>query len=230
MHGPGDAVSIRTRLDDGLEIDGEFIITFFDKERSLLYTCGHCFPTNAELLKDGQLLCTSGYMETDRDDGIEVAIVRLWNSFAFSDYIKGHGRLMIDPQRATPSCSILYLFHRGNRTEGRLWGLVRSARVVYKGVSYSVEHMPRVNEPCLAIVGQAPCDDHELCLLTRHGFSGSPWCARRGEHFELVGAHVAKVVLRAPDGRRFQASLAVPVDRMRSQASKCLATSGSDPL
>lgn len=87
---------------------------------------------------------------------------------------------------------------------------------MYKDVVYRVEDMPRVNEPCIVIGGQRECDEYVGgCLPTSHGFSGSPWGASLDDgRVQLVGSHVAKVVLASSSGERMQASIAVPVDRM----------------
>lgn len=93
IRGPGDSVPIKTRLDDGTLLSDRFVITYFDPERSLLYTCGHCFPSNASLQRpDGELVSTSGYMDADRDEGVEVAVVLIWKTPFDSDPLCATGR------------------------------------------------------------------------------------------------------------------------------------------
>lgn len=112
----------------------------------------------------------------------------------------------------------VHLFHAGQCVNGAPWGHVKDAQVLFRGVRYRVEDMPRVNEPCLAIVGDALCSEYDRCLRTMHGFSGSPWCFQwDGQLYQLVGSHVAKVVLLSPTNARIQASIAVPVERMLSR-------------
>ena len=84
--GPGDCLKLNVKIDDKLTIEDNVIITFFDEVTNIMYTCGHCFPKNAQL-KNGQgtLIYSSGFDDADSD--IEIARVRIWNSFGFTNSI-----------------------------------------------------------------------------------------------------------------------------------------------
>jgi hypothetical protein len=219
VYGPGDAVPIRTTLDDGTRLADQFVVTYFDPDRCLLFTCGHCFPSNASLQRaDGELVATTGYMDACRDEGVEVAVVRIWNTFRFRPQLRNGALLTVDERPVPPGTGVC-LFCGDVQLDGTLLGQLAGGRVSHGGVIYRVQDMPRVNEPCHVVCGRAGCSEYASCLLTSHGFSGSPWAVRAdADRFRLVGSHVAKVVLLTDAGVRLQASLAVPVERMLRMA------------
>ena len=88
------------------------------------------------------------------------------------------------------------------------------SRFSFRGATYFVEDMPRVDQPCHVVVGESECGEPTKFLPTRHGFSGAPWCwARADGQCQLVGMHVAKVVLIS-ENERYEASLVVPSRRL----------------
>ena len=192
----GDLVPIVVRIDAETNIEDTFVITFFDVRESTIITCGHCLPRNANLKnKDSVVLYTSGYGESD--DDIEVARVRVWNTFKLSN--KLDGKIVRPFSKDSPPVGMrLILVRTDTRLNGRLVATVHEPTpqiyftVHNRRYVLQYDDIPRMRPPFFVVAS----DSADGVLGTRHGYSGSPWMHERTNTYSVLGGHVARIVCK----------------------------------
>ncbi len=211
--GPGDCLKLKVKIDDKLTIEDNVIITFFDEVTNMMYTCGHCFPKNAQL-KNGQgtLIYSSGF--DDADSQIEIARVFIWNSFGFTNRVDG--KAVRTCGTIPPGDRVLLRYMNTPSIDGTYLGYVSSLdqRIEYNARSWklNIDGM-RLSLPFIVVAGNNPCEGALACLKTQHGYSGSPWLYMRQNEWILIGSHVARVWMSTTNNEYCEVSLVVPTAR-----------------
>jgi len=207
--GPGDRIDIAVQVDPTTIINDTMTITYYDKEQSMLYTCGHCMPANAKVTSSPcSIIYTSGYGGIDEDR--EFASIKAHRPEDFTD------RSIRICKRSVSEDESVYLLNNGRRIQGKYVGMLSNHNNDRIGDWY-VKNVPAVKRPCLIVRGTLGCDSNGAgCSLgTQHGYSGSPWLTSEGE---LFGYHVARVEMQHEDGRKQEVSVVVPYTQALHQS------------
>jgi hypothetical protein len=213
MIAPGDSLKISVRIDANLTITDEVVMTYFDIERCLFMTCGHCFPRNAQLKnKRSKLLSTSGFDEVGSER--EVAHLKIWNCLEFTNLIDN---IPVRCDGSIPIGCTVILRRNTCKITGVHLGNFSSMHspIGYQDKEWFLDCPElRLSAPFVVVVGSHSCTGKNACLPTRHGFSGCPWLLRCDEDWLLVGGHVARATMLSHAGEKCEVSLTVPTHRL----------------
>ena len=172
---PGDKLPIKYNIPSIGQFNDIIHITYIDN--TYLYTCGHCFPSNA---KSNYLdLCYTSGFDTP-NEGEENAVLKIKQSNKFTNQF--HGKPVVINN--SPLKEKIYMLKENRVILGKL---------LSKDHHYKIQNpITKINQPFHMVF---------IENFTEYDNSGCPWVFKNSDSWDLLGTHVGTVEAVDPTGK-----------------------------
>tara|TARA_B100001093_G_C26723371_1_gene968834 strand:+ start:67 stop:663 length:597 start_codon:yes stop_codon:yes gene_type:complete len=190
----GNDINITYKIDDQI-INDKATISFIDKD--LIYTCGHCFPPNAET-NVGKVIYSSGFDTFSESE--EIAIIKI-----FPKYLKNINNIKLSNQYKFKIQETI-LLNNGNFYKGKI--LAKIDKKISKGWiniadGILINHqINKINVPYYIVKIKSD--------LNFPGLSGSPWIVKQNNVLTLVGSHIGRTEAIIDNSRKIMVAYVKP--------------------